>query len=277
MPRSTGSRTPRSSESGTPRLRRKFSSTVHDRLHNIAPRVVETQATPGPGEYEPRRSKSTNTILAGSAAFRSSSAQRKNTFEWSDPGTFVRRVGNLKHSFNRSVQEGDGKFGSKSPRPAWGRVHPVHHAGPIPGTYNPREPWRYGKNKPSAGFLTTTKRSEFILKVAKKNIPDPYLGHSTVRSQQKRVVGGESSFKGTPRFEVQRTGQGDLGPGSYRHDHNTMSQSARDYKSGPSKLSACFAGNRHHDLFQTPKVRATERGKEEAEYKAYTRTIVQTV
>ena len=239
------------SGSGTPRTPRPL-------------RKVATQATVGPGAYDAKPAKGTGVKLAGSAAFRSTSEQRTRSFEWSDPGSFnldsALGFGRLStYGHNRGSKYGNLGFGSKSDRPAWGRTHPVHHAGPPPGAYDPRKPWRYGEKKQSAGFLTGTQRSEFILKAAKKNIPEPYLSHAPVKSQQKRVPGGESLFKGTPRFGVQATGQGSLGVGSYTYDNNTIAHSLRDFKaagSGPYKVSAAFATNRRmSELFATPKIR----------------------
>ena len=113
-----------------------------------------------------------------------------------------------------------------------------------------RPKWITEGRRLSAGFLTTVRRSEWVMRGnVKVPSPDAYNPSQSHKRLQKRTVGGDSSFKGTPRFDADRE-VNSPGPGHYELFKHTLVFGARE------KLKAARGQtSTRADLFRPPRVR----------------------
>jgi hypothetical protein len=204
-----------------------------------------------------RRSSSTTRTFAGSAAFRSSSHTARATSYlrgMGDPGAHdplaFTSIGSLSaRSFNSSERVGAGGFGSVSARPGF---KPGFGPGPATANQKVRPKWITEGRRLSAGFLTNVRRSDYLIKGnVKVPSPDTYNPSRSLKRLEKRTVGGDSTFKGTPRFDAATTAiDSSPGPGHYELFKHTLVFGARE------KLKAARGQtSTRADLFRPPRVR----------------------
>ena len=216
-------------------------------------------ASPGPGEYTPRRPSSTATKFAGSAAFRSSSSTGRATSylkEMGDPGqynpdAFMGFGSQSARSFNKMQQTGRGRFNSDTPR---GEFAPrTGFFGPGAAGYNPRPEWIKEKKWLSPGFATKSQRSAWVKSKSAAPAPGRYDPHNAIQATSKRTLGGESGFRNaTPRFqskeETARIRKAP-GPGAYSANNHTLAAAAKERIKSMRTYTSTRA-----DLFRPPRV-----------------------
>lgn len=161
-----------------------------------------------------------------------------------DPYAHLSMGSQSARTFNKSMQQGTGKFGSRS-----GGLEFATGIGPGAAGYDPakvRPRWIHNPRKLSPGFSTKSKRSQFLK--SKSQAPDPGRYHPKFTLQDKRTHGGDSDFNNrTPRFSKEKV---TLGPGHYRVESHTLVNSAR----ASTKMHRAYTSTRA-DLFRAPRVR----------------------
>jgi hypothetical protein len=213
-------------------------------------------ASPGPGEYEPRRLSSTTQKFAGSAAFRSHSDRSKWQVlrETNDPGLYqppnmtIAFASSSARSFSRKERSGAGGFGSVSERPTTG----VFRDAPPPGTYTVKGPAAQG-SFPKHGTRQFNTQSARINFISRRYGPDASMVDRS--ATQKRTTGGESMFRSSSaRFLKPRGGMADTDYW-YAPANHTLAHAVFERNRRRNSLSAAFDSKSAQGLqFATPTV-----------------------
>ena len=199
---------------------------------------------PGPGSYEPRPVGRTGDEVAGSSAFKSKTQRQGDTYarEHGDPGAYEPHAASsmatvATRSFNKSLQQGAGKFGNRVPRAEFGSHEQGERDNPGPGSYD-TEPPEVPDTKQSSSFASQTKRGASYL----TNTKTPGVGeYNPTRPQEDSRVGGDSAFKSKDeRFkESMEIGySAHLGPGTYTVPDDGIGPKA---EKNSGKASSTFA------------------------------------
>jgi len=201
-------------------------------------RSAKAGQNPGPGAYDVKRTSSTGSELAGSAAFKSKS-ERKNDVslkEVGDPGAYnpydsTQLAAMTSKSFNKSQQIGSGGFGTKVKRAELS----VPNDAPGPGTYDAKLP-EAPEAKQGSAFASQTKRGAYLPKQQ-----TPGAGEYDPALTQEKIAGGDSMFKNKDeRFKksMELEYAAHVGPGSYAQVDKTVEV---EFKKASGKVSSAFA------------------------------------